>query len=87
MGHTLIQVPHSVQISSLTVTTSLIMLMAMTEQRSMHPPQPVHLLLSMLTILILLSVCQKINLTLSKCFQQRKGEAISTIDTPKGIYG
>jgi hypothetical protein len=47
-GQTLIQMLHPVQSSSLTVTTSLIMLMAMAGQRSIQPPHPVHLFVSIL---------------------------------------
>jgi len=49
-GHTLTQMLHSVQVSLSTVTTSLIMLMAITGHKSMHPPHPVHLLVSIVTI-------------------------------------
>ena len=50
-GHTLTHMLHSVQVSLSTVTTSLIMLMAITGHKSMHPPHPVHLLVSIVTIL------------------------------------
>ena len=50
-GHTLTQMLHSVQVSLSTVTTSLIMLMAITGHKSIHPPHPVHLFVSIVTIL------------------------------------
>jgi hypothetical protein len=44
------QMPQSVQSSWLTVTTSLIMLIAMAGQRLMHAPQLVHFSLSIFTM-------------------------------------
>ena len=43
IGHALIHILHSVQVSLSISTLSSIMLMAITGQRSMQPPQPVHL--------------------------------------------
>jgi hypothetical protein len=42
-GHALTHILHSVQVSLSISTLSSIMLMAITGQRSMQPPQPVHL--------------------------------------------
>jgi hypothetical protein len=50
MGHTLTQILQSVQVSLLTVTASLIMLIAIAGHRSMHPPHPVHFFVSIFTI-------------------------------------